>query len=66
MSGLEQERLQAAIAGLQAQRLALGDAVVDAGIAALQAKSTRCARTRPGRSCAWSACCSPMSLVPPR
>jgi class 3 adenylate cyclase len=38
VSGLEQERLEAAIAGLQAQRSALGDAVVDAGVAALQAK----------------------------
>ena len=38
MSALEQERLEAAIAGLQAQRSALGDAVVDAGIAALRAK----------------------------
>ena len=38
VSALEQERLEAAIAGLQAQRFALGDAVVDAGIAALQAK----------------------------
>ena len=38
VSGLEQERLEAAIAGLQAQRSALGDAVVDAGVAALRAK----------------------------
>jgi len=38
VSALEQERLEAAIAGLQAQRFALGDAVVDAGIGALQAK----------------------------
>ena len=38
MSALEQERLEAAIAGLQAQRFALGDAVVDAGIGAPQAK----------------------------
>ena len=38
MSALEQERLEAAIAGLQAQRAALGDAVVDAGIEALRAK----------------------------
>jgi class 3 adenylate cyclase len=38
VSALEQERLEAAIAGLQAQRFALGDAVVDAGVAALQGK----------------------------
>ena len=48
MSGLEQERLQAAIAGLQAQRAALGDAVVDAGIAALQAKVYALRKDAPG------------------
>ena len=38
VSALEQERLEAAIAGLEAQRATLGDAVVDAAITTLRAK----------------------------
>ena len=47
---LEQQQLEAAITGLQAQRATLGDAVVAAGVSALRAKLETLQRARPAQA----------------